>query len=381
MLLFVYVIVANVLGGKNWINNQLLREQNAERHPVKIQEYVMNLDLPANERWNEIAADFKNKTKAMVDYFMQYLPAWTIPLVELVGASIEKYFPEEYVDEMKGFAKAVDLDEGMVVLMNMAYQLESLGQNCSTSNTTGPGCDDDGPPGLCTSTVFNGMDDKVYLARNLDWNFPDTLLDCVINVDYQSKNKTVYKGTTIAGFVGIMNGVRPGGFAVSMNARDKGGKILPNFFELLALGAKTPSQTLRQTLATEQSYEAAVSKLKEDRLADDVYYIVSGINEDEGVVLSRGRNMDVNAWALDSSEDNGWYRLQTNYDHWEPVPESDNRRDPGNENMQKVGQDHANLSSIWSDVLTIWPTFNPHTDWTSLLCAETGELETFTWRD
>jgi len=381
MLLFVYVIVANVLGGKNWINNQLLREQNAERHPVKIQEYVMNLDLPANERWNEIAADFKNKTKAMVDYFMQYLPAWTIPLVELVGASIEKYFPEEYVDEMKGFAKAVDLDEGMVVLMNMAYQLESLGQNCSTSNTTGPGCDDDGPPGLCTSTVFNGMDDKVYLARNLDWNFPDTLLDCVINVDYQSKNKTVYKGTTIAGFVGIMNGVRPGGFAVSMNARDKGGKILPNFFELLALGAKTPSQTLRQTLATEQSYEAAVSKLKEDRLADDVYYIVSGINEDEGVVLSRGRNMDVNAWALDSSEDNGWYRLQTNYDHWEPVPESDNRRDPGNENMQKVGQDHANLSSIWSDVLTIWPTFNPHTDWTSLLCAETGELDTFTWRD
>jgi len=381
MLLFVYVIVANVLGGKNWINNQLLREQNAERHPVKIQEYVMNLDLPANERWNEIAADFKNKTKAMVDYFMQYLPAWTIPLVERVGASIEKYFPEEYVDEMKGFAKAVDLDEGMVVLMNMAYQLESLGQNCSTSNTTGPGCDDDGPPGLCTSTVFNGMDDKVYLARNLDWNFPDTLLDCVINVDYWSKNKTVYKGTTIAGFVGILNGVRPGGFAVSMNARDKGGKILPNFFELLALGAKTPSQTLRQTLATEQSYEAAVSKLKEDRLADDVYYIVSGINEDEGVVLSRGRNMDVNAWALDSSEDNGWYRLQTNYDHWEPVPESDNRRDPGNENMQKVGQDHANLTSIWSDVLTIWPTFNPHTDWTSLLCAETGELDTFTWRD
>jgi len=381
MLLFVYVIVANVLGGNNWINNQLLREQNAERHPVKIQEYVMNLDLPANERWNEIAADFKNKTKAMVDYFMQYLPAWTIPLVELVGASIEKYFPEEYVDEMKGFAKAVDLDEGMVVLMNMAYQLESLGQNCSTSNTTGPGCDDDGPPGLCTSTVFNGMDDKVYLARNLDWNFPDTLLDCVINVDYQSKNKTVYKGTTLAGFVGIMNGVRPGGFAVSMNARDKGGKILPNFFELLALGAKTPSQTLRQTLATEQSYEAAVSKLKEDRLADDVYYIVSGINEDEGVVLSRGRNMDVNAWALDSSEDNGWYRLQTNYDHWEPVPESDNRRDPGNDNMRKVGQDHANLTSIWSDVLTIWPTFNPHTDWTSLLCAETGELDTFTWRD
>jgi len=381
MILIVYLILANVLGGTSWINNKILQEKNAERRPVKVKEYVMNLDLPANERWNDIAADFKDKTQDMVNYLTQFIPTWTIPIVEDIGHSIEKFFPEEYVDEMKGFAKATGIDEGMVVILNMAYQLSSLGQNCSTDNTTGPGCDDDGPPGLCTSTVFNGMDDKIYLARNLDWNFPDTLLDCVINVDYQAKNNTVYKGTTLAGFVGIMNGVRPGGYAVSMNARNHGGNILPNFFELLAVGARTPTQNLRHTLATEQSYDAAVSKLKADRLANDVYYIVGGTKKDEGVVISRGRNMDVDAWAVNSSEVNGWYRLQTNYDHWEPVPDSDNRRDPGNENMQKVGQKHANLTSIWSDVLTIWPTYNPHTDWTSLLCPETGQLDTFTWRD
>lgn len=341
----------------------------------------MNLDLPANERWNEIAADFKNETKAMVDYLTQFVPELLVPLIEDVGKSIEKYFPVEYVDEMKGFAKAADIDEGMVVILNMAYQLESLGVNCSTQNTTGPGCDDNGPPGLCTSTVFNGMDGKMYLARNLDWNFPDNLLDCVINVDYQSKNKTVYKGTTLVGYTGILNGVRPGGFSISMNAREEGGNIIPNLLELLALGAKTPSQVLRQTLAAEESFTGAVSKLGSERLADDVYYIVAGMQKDEGTVLSRGRNFDVNAWAVNSSDENGWYRLQTNYDHWESVPASDNRRDPGNENMQKVGQTNANLYSIYSDVMTIWPTFNPHTDWTSLLCPATGELETYTWRE
>jgi len=381
MILFVLLITAHVLGRIGWINNKILQQKNADRHPVKVKDYVMNLDLPANERWNEIAVDFKNKTQDMVDYLTQFVPKWTIPIIEDVGKYLEKYFPEEFVDEMKGFAKAVDIDEGMVVVLNMAYQLESLGTNCSTSNTTGPGCDDDGPPGLCTSTAFNGMDGKVYLARNLDWNFPDSLLDCVINVDYQSNGKTVYKGTTLAGFVGILNGVRPGGFSISMNARNKGGEIVLNFLELLALGAKTPTQVIRQTLASEESYEAAVSNLAKERLADDAYYIVAGMNKDEGTVLSRGRNFDVNAWPVNSSEDNGWYRLQTNYDHWKSVPDSDNRRDPGNANMQKVGQTHANLTSIWLDVLTIWPTFNPHTDWTSLLCAETGELSTYTWRD
>merc|ERR1719320_2270823 len=139
----------------------------------------------------------------------------------------------------------------MVVILNMAYQLEAIGINCSSQNTTGPGCDNDGPPGLCTSTVFNGMDGEIYLARNLDWNFPDSLLDCVINIDYQSKNQTVYKGTTLVGFAGILNGVVPGGFSISMNARNSGGNILANFFELLAIGAMTPTQLLRETLASE----------------------------------------------------------------------------------------------------------------------------------
>ena len=34
-------------------------------------------------------------------------------------------------------------------------------------------------------------------------------------------------------------------------------------------------------------------------------------------------------WSLDPAAADGWFRLETNYDHWNPVPTADDRRTPG----------------------------------------------------
>lgn len=39
---------------------------------------------------------------------------------------------------MKGLAKAYGIDLGDIVVMNLIYQVESIGLNCSTWNNTGP---------------------------------------------------------------------------------------------------------------------------------------------------------------------------------------------------------------------------------------------------
>ena len=57
-------------------------------------------------------------------------------MVEAVAADIHSYFPQEYASEMIGVAPALGLKLGDVVLMNLIYEVENLGINCSTSNNT-----------------------------------------------------------------------------------------------------------------------------------------------------------------------------------------------------------------------------------------------------
>ena len=54
----------------------------------------------------------------------------------------------------------------------------------------------------------------------------------IADVDYVRSNKTVFTGTTAVGFVGVLNGVKRGGFSVSLDARKKGGKIDANVLQV-----------------------------------------------------------------------------------------------------------------------------------------------------
>ena len=82
-----------------------------------------------------------------------------------------------------------------------------------------------------------------------------------IDVNYQRNNITIFRGTTIVGFVGLLNAIRLGptkksfsengdctGYSVSIDARDKGGYLFQNILEgLLFKKAMTPEQHLRKS--------------------------------------------------------------------------------------------------------------------------------------
>lgn len=65
---------------------------------------------------------------------------------------------------------------------------------------------------LCV-TVFSG--------RTMDWE-SDFLTRMTVELDFQLGGKTVALATTWAGFVGVLTGMRPGAFSVSVNFRVKG---------------------------------------------------------------------------------------------------------------------------------------------------------------
>jgi len=139
---------------------------------------------------------------------------------------------------------------------------------------------------------------------------------------------------------------------------------------------------LRRTLEQVSKYDAAVAALSEGALVNEVYYIVAGVKDGEGVVVSRDRNNDdahtADAWTLSIGEDDGWFRLQTNYDHAKPVPSADDRRHPGIAAMKSMGRGGLHESSL-RGVMQTWPVFNHHTDYTGIFVPKNATYISGVW--
>jgi hypothetical protein len=71
-------------------------------------------------------------------------------------------------------------------------------------------------------------------GRTMDWDMP-ALERLAIEVEFQQAGKTVFLATTWAGYVGVLTGMRPGAWSVSINYRRTGTNIrdvLTNFVKV-----------------------------------------------------------------------------------------------------------------------------------------------------
>ena len=204
LLILAALICSAEAGGQRWVEDPANKLRAEEKTPRAPKEYVLNLDLPQEERWKEIGEEYADKSFLLVEYLRHNLPkGWLKPIEKIAGKLLP--FFRDYGDEMKGYADALNITVGDVVSINLIYQLERLGLKCDSWNNTGPSrtCnreDDDsddegfyGPfvpfpgtekeeyerevaeidaPGPCTSFVVSDPDGKIWAGRNLDWNFP-----------------------------------------------------------------------------------------------------------------------------------------------------------------------------------------------------------------
>lgn len=389
--------------------------------PTVLPVVQVDLDAPAQDRWTHIAVNYKDKVPAIMDYLGSVIPKWAIPIVEIIAGDILPYF-SEYGDEMIGLASAMGMKNGDVVAMNLVYQLEHLGLNCSNWNNTGPTVKDDpgcmavdpeqewcyckeesehineegvllSPfsrakyPGMCTSVVAQAPGGDIWHGRNLDWNLPAVLRELAVDVDFMKGGKKLYRGTTLVGFVGLLNGMRSGAYSVSINARGKGGKIFENLIEALKhRDAMTPSQHIRKVLESEAMFSTAISAFATGAMIDEMYFTVAGSKAGEGVVISRDRENDAahkaDMWFLNDTavDADGWFRLQTNYDHWNPVPVADDRRTPGVASMKAMTQAKIGNETMMQ-IMTTVPVFNPHTDYTGIFVPATDSYQSGVWMD
>jgi len=100
-------------------------------------DFVVDLDLPAEQRWAEIGAAYASESWQIINYLRVNLPkGWLKPL-EKLSSHLLPFF-HDYGDEMHGYAQALNISDGDIVMVNLVYQLERLGIDCTSWNTTGP---------------------------------------------------------------------------------------------------------------------------------------------------------------------------------------------------------------------------------------------------
>lgn len=173
---------------------------------ANIPNYIVNLDLPPEQRWQQIGRERSVQISYLLTTFKNVLLSLTdevqhlINFVdEFVGLLVEA-LPMPYRDEIKGLSKASGLNLGEMFLYNIFYEIFTV----------------------CTSIIAQAPNGSLYHVRNLDfglfmgwdpknhtWEVTEALLPAIITVDWQRKNRTIFKSVNFAGYIGIVTAIKP----------------------------------------------------------------------------------------------------------------------------------------------------------------------------
>jgi len=308
--------------------------------------FTVNLDLSPSQRWpiTELLKDYNSTVHEAIGLIGQFIPDWAQSIVEDMALEILPYLGD-YAQEIQAMSDASGIPLAKVTLLNIIYEVEAG----------------------CTSIIAQDPTGHILHGRNLDFPLTSILRNMTINVEFMKGGSILYHGTTFVGYVGLLTGMRPGGFSITANQRNEGYQW-ENFLEALFVdGTYATCFLIRDTLEQETNFDSALNRLAYTSLAAPIYLILGGMNADEGAVITRDRSGPADIWILDS-EQGRWFEVEANEDHWGPIG---NRAKAANAGMTKMGQADVSLPAMF-DVLSINPVENSDTTYTAMMSAYYG---------
>jgi hypothetical protein len=288
--------------------------------------YVVDLKNPPETRWLHIIEAEKEKIlrahkvvrKLVSSQCPVWLGSWAIWLCS--GKML-------YYKEIESIANCLGVPLLDVVLMQVAYELFAS----------------------CTSIV--ALPGKHI--RTMDWAMND-LKDITIHVNFVHNGYLLANVTTWAGYVGVLTGMRPNGYSVSINFRGTSNRNLGDALWQLWKCHRWPvGYLVRDTLLKIKTYEYALSKLSESPLISPTYIIICG--KERADVLARDRDLVDEKRTITVP---GQFLVQTNCN---VLGRDDNniffskeRLDTAHDHLKKKGTDWSSLRSL----ITRWPCHN-----------------------
>ncbi|XP_041354916.1 N-acylethanolamine-hydrolyzing acid amidase-like [Gigantopelta aegis] len=309
--------------------------------PTQVPFYTVDLDQPEEKRWDHIMKEYAEDVKYVHEIMSDIFPEDLIPLVEQIAANYDNDIEDPYANEMRGIAKTMNVSLGDVVFLNIIYDLSAFGRDDSRFGKA------------CTSIVSEDVNGLIWHARNLDYDFADILRNVTIGVHFQTGGSTTYSSITFAGYVGVLTGQKPHGYTITVNERDQGNWWMNILIALMDPNAVPIGFLTRDTLTYFTDFAGAVENLAQTDTIAPVYFVLGGVNKRQGVVITKSRIESDDLWYLGAEKNySNWFLVETNYDHWEPAPSSDDRRDPAIKAMKDMGKQKISVQNLLSVLST-----------------------------
>jgi N-acylethanolamine-hydrolysing acid amidase len=327
--------------------------------PAKeVEWFEVKLDEPAKTRWNEVVIAKKEEVLFVLNSILDRVPKAILPLATKLLNTAEHFWPLEIREEMEGVADILSVPVGDVLITNLFYELNSG----------------------CTSIIAEHENGTIFHGRNLDYGVPG-LQNITVNIRFTKESKTMYQGTTYVSFLGLLTGMKPNAFSLSIDERDtKNGTVWDNAFEAIFEGGHSIGFFFRETLQNAANFDNALNLIQVTHMDSPSYMIIGGVTSGQGAVVTRERNVAVDTWKLGSaigSAGQSWFLVETNYDHWVAAPANDDRRDPANAHMNATNRSFFTDQTMYQ-VLSQFPNLNSHTTYTAVTSAFTGVYYAFT---
>jgi predicted choloylglycine hydrolase len=223
--------------------------------------YRIDLEQSESERWATVIAREKDAAAALVKEAAQEFER--VPeLVRWIFARLYQRFGGLYRDEMAAWASGLGVSLGTVTMLNCAYELSHLPELKILGCTTGV-------------RWLDGL--GMVHVRNLDW--PLATMGAATRLFRFHRGSREFVSVGVPGQVGVLSGMRPGGYSVTINWAP------PAAFPSFEFG---PAFLLRDTLENCDSFDAAVNVLEHTTLSTSVFYTVCGTEKDQACVIERG---------------------------------------------------------------------------------------------
>ena len=190
----------------------------------KPREYYIDLGLPSDERWDEMLADRWAVKSANDLCHAAYgaVPSCVRWPVKIIAGKVSKFLGSGELDYTKDMDIWTDWavgDGDLVRFAHLSYEVHRRYRNPFTWG---------GGPFGCTSVSFWQPGVGMVHGRNLDWPLIAIRKHTII-IHFDGESGP-FSAVTMPGFVGVLSGVAPGRFSVSLNANeDRLSSWKPNF--------------------------------------------------------------------------------------------------------------------------------------------------------
>lgn len=230
--------------------------ENTKRQKFDIVE--INLDAPPIERWR-CAENYKKEVQDLVACYWQEIEDYADMIKKYLGWYKLLFISNHYQKEIRGLAQYCDIEEDQLFIVNLYYDLIKFAF-------------------ACTAFAVE-QDNMIWHARNLDWWTDDGLLEKHTKIfDWKKGGKTVFQSVGWLGFIGVLSGMKPQAFSITLNAIIS--EEAPNV-------AKPVSFLLREVLEKTTDYQAAKKKLEKTKIVCDCLLLLTGVKPSEIAVIER----------------------------------------------------------------------------------------------